>query len=76
MVPIQGDALVSLRGFDYRLEHGLLPPDACLGLGNAVSAAARVLVHEGEVAVLVADGRESFGGAAGPGGRTYGRARG
>ena len=60
VVPIQGDALVSLRGFDYGLERGLLPRDSCLGLGNAVSAVARVLVHEGEVAVLVADGREAF----------------
>ena len=63
IVPLQGDALVSLEGFDYGLDRGALPQDACLGLGNAVVAAARILVHEGAVAVLVEDGDEAFGGA-------------
>jgi len=63
IVPLQGDALVTLEGFDYPLSRGVLPQDACLGLGNAVVAAARVLVHEGSVAVLVEDGDEAFGGA-------------
>ena len=63
IVPLQGDALVSLEGFDYVLDRGVLPSDACLGLGNAVVAAARILVHEGVVAVLVEDGEEALGGA-------------
>jgi thiamine pyrophosphokinase len=62
VVPLQGDALVSLEGFDYALDHGVLPRDACLGLGNAVVSAARILVHEGVVAALVEDGDEAFGG--------------
>jgi len=62
IVPLQGDALVTLEGFDYALDRGVLPQDACLGLGNAVVAAARILVHEGSVAVLVEDGGEAFGG--------------
>ena len=62
IVPLQGDALVTLEGFDYALDRGVLPQDACLGLGNAVVAAARILVHEGSVAVLVEDGDEAFGG--------------
>ena len=63
VVPLEGDALVSLRGFDYGLERGVLPRDACLGLGNAVSARAHVLVHEGVVAVLVENGKEAFASA-------------
>ena len=62
VVPLQGDALVSLQGFDYALDRGVLPRDACLGLGNAVVAAARIVVHEGVVGVLVEDGDEAFGG--------------
>jgi hypothetical protein len=53
---------VTLEGLDYGLDRGVLPQDACLGLGNAVVAAARILVHEGSVAVLVEDGDEAFGG--------------
>jgi len=62
IMPLQGDALVTLEGFDYALDRGVLLQDACLGLGNAVVAAARILVHEGSVAVLVEDGGEAFGG--------------
>jgi len=62
LVPQHGDALVTLEGLDYGLDRGVLPQDACLGLGNAVVAAARILVHEGSVAVLVEDGDEAFGG--------------
>jgi thiamine pyrophosphokinase len=62
IVPLQGDALVTLEGFDYPLSRGVLPDDACLGLGNAVVAAARIVVHEGAVAALVEDGDEAFGG--------------
>jgi thiamine pyrophosphokinase len=61
IVPLGGDALVTLEGFDYPLSRGVLPQDACLGLGNAVVAAARIHVHEGEVAVLVEDGDEALG---------------
>lgn len=62
LVPLQGDALVTLEGFDYPLRRGVLPQDGCLGLGNAVVAAARILVHEGVVVALVEDGEEAFGG--------------
>ncbi len=62
IVPLQGDALVTLEAFDYPLRRGVLQQDACLGLGNAVEAAARILVHEGVAAVLVEDGDEAFGG--------------
>jgi thiamine pyrophosphokinase len=62
IVPLQGDALVTLEGLDYPLSRGVLQRDACLGLGNAVEAAARILVHEGVAAVLVEDGDEAFGG--------------
>jgi len=67
IVPQHGDALVTLEGFDYPLSRGVLPIDACLGLGNAVVAAARILVHEGAVAALVAHGDEAFGGLSGAG---------
>jgi thiamine pyrophosphokinase len=72
LAPLAGDAVVTLAGMDYPLTRGLLPGDACLGLGNAVSAAATgatrapvraaIEVHAGRVAVLVARGMESFGG--------------
>ena len=62
IVPLQGDARVSLVGFDYSLCRGVLPQDACLGLGNAVVSEARILVHEGAAAALVEDGDEAFGG--------------
>lgn len=66
LVPLAGDAVVTLRGLEYPLERGRLPVDACLGLGNAVAASgpATVAVHEGAVAVLVADGGEAFTAAA------------
>jgi thiamine pyrophosphokinase len=65
VAPLGADAVLTLRGFDYPLSRGVLPADACLGLGNFVDAAGagRVIVHEGVVAVLVACGDESFGGA-------------
>lgn len=79
LAPLAGDCVVSLAGLDYPLERGRLPADACLGLGNAVAApgraqggavarrrGARVEVHEGRLAVLVASGSESFGGLALP----------
>lgn len=78
LAPLAGDCVVTLAGFSYPLVRGRLPGDACLGLGNAVTAAAvtgaaqggtgasragaSVVVHEGRLAVLVASGAESFGG--------------
>jgi thiamine pyrophosphokinase len=71
LAPFTGDAVVTLTGLDYPLRRGRLPGDACLGLGNAVATttgvaggagAATIEVHEGRVAVLAEDGRESFGG--------------
>jgi thiamine pyrophosphokinase len=48
------DAVVSLRGFEYELEHGRVPADACLGLGNtAIGPRQSVRVHEGRLLVLV-----------------------
>jgi thiamine pyrophosphokinase len=63
VAPLGVDAVVTLLGFDYPLARGVLPADACLGLGNFVDAAGegRIIVHEGAVAVLVASGDESFG---------------
>jgi len=60
-----GDAVLTLRGFDYPLTRGVLPADACLGLGNSVAAgsAADIVFHEGAAAVLVESGDEAFGGA-------------
>jgi thiamine pyrophosphokinase len=61
VVPLDGDATVSLAGLEYPLDHGVLPADACLGLGNHVTAAGDAVIdlHEGVVAVLV-EGEESF----------------
>jgi thiamine pyrophosphokinase len=67
LAPQGADAVVSLSGLDYPLDHGLLPAAACLGLGNHITepAAARILVHQGAVVVLVGWGDESFTGAVG-----------
>jgi thiamine pyrophosphokinase len=66
IVPLGGDAEVTLDDLDYPLDHGMLPADACLGLGNSVvaPASARVVLHRGIVALLVENGAERFG--AGP----------
>ena len=61
VVPLEGDARVTLEGLAYRLDRGLLPADACLGLGNEVRGAARITVHEGVVGLFVFDGAETFG---------------
>ncbi len=55
VVPVGGDATVTLRGLDYPLDRGVLPADACLGIGNHVGAkgSAEIDVHAGAVAVLV-----------------------
>jgi thiamine pyrophosphokinase len=62
LAPVGGAATVTLTGLDYPLDRGVLPPDACLGLGNHVTAAgdARVVLHEGTIVVLVDRGDESF----------------
>lgn len=62
LAPAGEAATVTLTGFDYLLERGVLPPDACLGLGNHVAAEgdARVVLHEGTVVILVDRGDESF----------------
>lgn len=61
LVPLGGDAVVTLQGLEYPLTRQRLPGDACLGLGNAVVTAASVVVHTGAVALLVASGGETFG---------------
>jgi len=61
LVPLEGDARVTLAGVAYPLAAGRLPGDTCLGLGNAVADRARVTVHDGVVAVFVHDGEETFG---------------
>ncbi len=62
LVPLGGDAVVTLRGLEYPLVREVLPGDTCLGLGNAIAAAgASVRVHRGSVAVLVGSGDETFG---------------
>ena len=67
LVPVGGDATVTLEGFDYPLDRGVLPADACLGLGNHVAAAgaARIVVHDGTVVALVEWGDEAFAPAGG-----------
>ena len=64
IVPLGDTAEVTLQGLDYPLDHGALPADACLGLGNSVvgAARARVILHGGLVALLVESGAETFGG--------------
>jgi thiamine pyrophosphokinase len=55
VVPLGGDATVTLRGLDYPLDRGVLPADACLGIGNTVARAGAAMIdaHAGVVAVLV-----------------------
>jgi thiamine pyrophosphokinase len=62
IVPVGAAAIVTLAGLDYPLDRGTLPADACLGLGNHVTAAgaARVVIHEGTVVALVEWGDEPF----------------
>jgi hypothetical protein len=57
-----GDATVTLAGLDYLLDHGVLPADACLGLGNhaAGSGDVRIVLHDGVIAVLVECGDVAF----------------
>lgn len=61
LLPLAGDARVTLRGLEYELAEAELPGDTSLGLGNAVRDRATVEVHDGVVAVLVFDGAERFG---------------
>lgn len=69
LAPADDDVVVSLSGLEYPLDHGRLPADACLGLGNHVTtgSGARIVVHTGSVIALVGWGAEPFG--AGSGGR-------
>jgi thiamine pyrophosphokinase len=62
LVPLGGDATVTLTGLDYPLDRGVLPVDACLGIGNHVAAddAAAIVIHEGIVAALVETDDETF----------------
>ncbi len=62
LVPLGGDSTVTLAGLDYPLDRGVLPADACLGIGNhvAVDSGATVVVHEGAVAAVVETDDEIF----------------
>jgi thiamine pyrophosphokinase len=62
LVPLGGDVTVTLTGLEYPLHRGVLPADACLGIGNHVAAGgtAGVEVHEGIVAAMVETGDETF----------------
>jgi thiamine pyrophosphokinase len=61
LVSIGDTATVTLAGLDYPLDRGVLPADACLGLGNHVAdAGARIVVHDGAVTVLVGHAGERF----------------
>jgi thiamine pyrophosphokinase len=62
LIPLGGDPTVSLAGLDYPLDHGVLPADACLGIGNHVAAdgAAAIVVHDGIVAVVAEADDETF----------------
>ena len=66
LAPMAAAATVTLQGFDYPLDRGTLPADACLGLGNHVAAAdARIVLHEGIVVAIAEWDQESFAPAAG-----------
>lgn len=69
LVPLGDAAAVSLTGLEYPLDHGVLPADACLGLGNHVVAdgAASIRLHTGIVAVVV-EADEAFSPVAPVGG--------
>jgi len=62
LVPLGGDSTVTLTGLDYPLDRGVLPVDACLGIGNhvAVGGEAALVVHQGVVAALVEEDDEAF----------------
>jgi thiamine pyrophosphokinase len=62
IAPIGEAATVTLTGFDYPLMRGVLPADACLGLGNHVAAGGDALIdlHDGRAVVLVGCAGESF----------------
>jgi len=48
------DALVTLKGFEYELEHARMSADGCLGLGNTARGPRQsVRVHQGPLFVLV-----------------------
>jgi thiamine pyrophosphokinase len=54
LLALSDAAVVSLRGFDYSLEHGTIVAAGCLGIGNAVLVSpAMVVLHAGELAVIV-----------------------
>jgi len=61
LAPSGCDAIVSLSGLEYPLDRGVLPADACLGLGNHVTEPpARIRVHQGAVVAVVESGGEAF----------------
>lgn len=62
LVPLGDDATVTLTGLEYPLARGVLPADACLGIGNHVAAdgEAAILVHDGVVAAVVETDDEVF----------------
>jgi thiamine pyrophosphokinase len=64
LAPAGADATVTLAGLEYPLDHGVLPADACLGLGNHVASpgGARIVVHAGSVVALVGWAGEPFAG--------------
>ena len=54
LLALSDEAVVSLRGFDYPLDHGTIAAAGCLGIGNAVAVSpATVTLHAGELAVIV-----------------------
>ncbi len=63
LMPVGGDAVVSLRGFAYPLVNGALRLGVCLGVGNTVVEDAAVSIAEGAVVVMVSWGHERFGRA-------------
>jgi len=54
LLALSNAASVSLRGFDYLLDRGMITAAGCLGIGNAVAVSpATVTLHAGELAVIV-----------------------
>ncbi len=63
LLPLAGDAVVTLERFEYGLTHETIPCDATLGLGNSVAPAA--IVEGG--ATVVARGAAASGPSGAPG---------
>jgi thiamine pyrophosphokinase len=59
LIPWGGEAVVSIRGVEWELDHATLAPASSRGISNvAVAKRVAVVVHEGAVIVVLEDWRE------------------